>query len=80
MIGRNEKEKHYGYVGYTEERYNVLQVKIKNPLEILKKRSMWKDVEKEHVPSYVSIAIGTLGFCDWKSLLHDKCKNDLSMM
>ncbi len=79
MIGRNEKEREYGYVGYTEQRYNVLQVKITNLFEVLSKRTMWKDVEKEHIPSHVVISLGALGYSDWKSQLHKKCKEELNM-
>lgn len=79
MVGRNEKETEYGYVGYTVERYNVLQVKITDPFEIFRKKSMWKDVEKEHVPAHVAISMGALGYSDWSSPLHKKCKEELSM-
>lgn len=80
MIGRIEKEKEYGYIGYTKEQYNVLQVKIKDIFELMKKRSIWEDVEKEHVPNHVLISIGALGSSDWKSKLHEKCRKDLNMI
>lgn len=79
MVGRNEKETEYGYVGYTVERYNVLQVKLTDPCEIIKNRAFWKDVEKEHIPNHAVISMGALGSTDWKSQLFNKCRQELGM-
>ncbi len=75
IVGLVKNEKEYGHEGFSKEKYNVLQVKLTNFLDIITKLSFWKTVEEEHVPNHVTISIGTLGFSDWKSELIEKHKH-----
>lgn len=67
IIGVTKKVKRYGYAEPSEERYNVLQ-----------RRSFlgWKNIEYEHIPEYVSISLGCLGYADWKSELIERHLKD----
>lgn len=79
MVGKIKKEKEYGYTEYDKNHYNVLQVKSSGIVETIKNRAFWKDVVEEYVPGHVLISLGTLGYADWKSPLHDKCRKELNM-
>jgi len=50
----------HGYAEPSEEKFNVLQVKV---------WWGWKTVEEEHIPSWAWIALGCVGYTDWKSKL-----------
>ena len=79
FIGKVRKEKEYGYVEYDKNHYNILQVKSSGLIETIKNMAVWIDVEEEHVPEHAIISLGALGYTDWKSELHKKCRKELKM-
>ncbi len=78
IVGRVYEEEEYGYEGKYKNHYNVLQVKLNNPLLILLNLGRWRDVEREYVPTHVLISIGCLGSSDWQSALINKCRSTMN--
>ena len=73
-------ESQIGYIGFSEEHYNVLQVKLTNWLSILRHGSLWKDVEREKIPGHALISLGCLGDTGgWSSALLQKCQSTMGM-
>jgi hypothetical protein len=52
-----------GYAEPSQEKFNVLQVKVWYG---------WKGLEEESVPSFAWISAACLGYSDWKSKLIEK--------
>lgn len=64
-------ERQHGYVGTSEEYYNVLQYKRK----FLGLFSFWFNKEMEHVPSFAVIERGIFGYTNWQSPLVNSIHN-----
>ena len=79
IIRRSRHERERGYAGVSEERYNVLQVRITSLVSVFLNMSRWRDVEEEHIPSFARIDKAALGFTDWKSELFENCRQQLAM-
>jgi hypothetical protein len=78
VVGKLVREKEPGYLGYHEQKYNVLQVRLRNVFQILWHRSFWKDVEREVVPVHAWVSSACLGDTGgWESPLISKCRHTM---
>lgn len=80
IAGITRREYEYGYSEPSLERYNVLQVRLTNPVSILLNLSRWKTIELEHVPPHAWISQATLGDTGgWNSALIERCRAHMGM-
>ena len=80
LVSRIEMVRERGYAEPSEEHFNVLQGKLTNWFSILLNLSRWADVEVENIPSFAWIDKATLGYTEWVSALHEKCRVQFGMV